>query len=138
MNRPLLKPALQAAIGLSLLFLLVYGGSNHLTALRGDVGSLAFAWEARIPFMPWMIVPYMSLDLFFIAAPFLCRDRDELGTLTRRIAFPIIAAGLVFLTLPLRCDHPRPPLAGWTGAVFSALRGFDLPYNQLPSLHIVL
>ena len=40
--------------------------------MRHDVGTFAFAWERFIPFVPVMVVPYMSIDLFFVAAPFLC------------------------------------------------------------------
>ena len=63
--------ALAASAGLSLLFLLVYGACLWVTARRGDVGVFYFAWERAIPFVPFMILPYMSIDLFFVAAPFL-------------------------------------------------------------------
>jgi hypothetical protein len=85
-----------------------------------------------------MIVPYMSLDLFFVAGPFLCRSRDELRTLARRIAFAILVAGACFLLVPLKLAVPRPQPTGWTGAIFNFLHGFDQPYNLFPSLHITL
>ena len=50
---------------------------HHATGSRRsahDVGTWVFAWERLIPFVPLMIVPYMSIDLFFVAAPFLCTD----------------------------------------------------------------
>ena len=46
-----------ASVGLSVLFLVVYGGCNWFTAQRGDVGTLHFAWERHIPFVPVMIAP---------------------------------------------------------------------------------
>ena len=127
-----------ASIGLSLLFLAVYGGTNWLTALRTDVGVLHFGWEKHIPFVPWMIIPYMSIDLFFVAAPFFCRSPEELSTLVKRIAFAILVAAACFLIFPLRfaCEHP--PVEGWLVVVYRMFRGFDRPYNLLPSLHVTL
>ena len=69
--------AFAASFGLSLFFLLVYGTCLWVTARRGDVGVFYFAWERAIPFVPFMILPYMSIDLFFVAAPFLFRDSFE-------------------------------------------------------------
>ena len=123
---------------LSVLFLVVYGGTNWITAQRTDVGTCYFEWELAIPFVPLMIVPYMSIDLFFIAAPFLCREERELRTLWRRISFAIAAAGICFLLLPLRLAFEKPEVDGWLGVVFRAFCGLDQPYNLLPSLHITL
>ena len=123
---------------LSLLFLAVYGTCNWLSSQRSDVGTLYFEWERHIPFVPWMIVPYMSIDLFFIGAPFLCRDRAELRTLSRRIIFAIVIAGICFLLFPFRFAFERPGAEGWLGAVFDWFRSMDQPYNLLPSLHIAL
>ena len=82
-----------------------------------------------------MILPYMSIDLFFIAAPFLCRTEEELRIFSRRVMAAILIAGLCFLLFPLRFAFPRPHAGGWLGAVFDWFRGMDAPYNLLPSLH---
>ena len=129
---------LRASISLSLLFIAVYGGCNWITARRSDVGVLCFEWEHRIPFVASMILPYMSLDLFFVAAPFLCADERELGTFVRRVSFAIIVAGFCFLLFPLRFAFIRPKAHGALGAVFDAFRSVDAPYNLFPSLHITL
>ena len=81
--------ALAASVGLSALFLVVYGWCNWFTSQRSDVGTLFFEWERLIPFVPLMIAPYMSIDLFFVAAPFLCRNDRELVTFSKRIAAAI-------------------------------------------------
>ena len=60
--------AFLASVGLSILFLIVYGGCNWITARRSDVGVFYFQWERTIPFVPLLILPYMSIDIFFIAA----------------------------------------------------------------------
>jgi protein-tyrosine phosphatase/membrane-associated phospholipid phosphatase len=128
--------AITVSIGLSALFLLVYGWCNWFTAHRSNVPTLFFEWERSIPFVPLMIVPYMSIDLFFVAAPFLCRSDRELATLSKRIAAALLVAGVCFLLFPLRFAFERPHVGGWLGAFFDWFRGIDQPYNLLPSLHI--
>ncbi len=126
------------SVGLSALFLLVYGCCNWFTAQRADVGSIAFAWERYMPFVPLLIAPYLSIDLFFVGAPFLCRSEIELRTFAKRIAAAILVAGICFLAFPFRFAFARPQTAGWLGAVFDWFRAMDAPFNLFPSLHIAL
>jgi protein-tyrosine phosphatase len=130
--------AFGVSAGLSLLFLLVYGWCNWFTGQRANVPTLFFEWERFIPFVPLMIAPYMSIDLFFIAAPFLCHTDRELATFSKRIAAAILIGGACFLLFPLRFAFERPHAAGWLGGLFDWFRGMDHPYNLLPSLHIAL
>jgi len=130
--------ALRASVLLSVFFLVVYGTTNYLASTRAGVESCYCWWETYIPFVPWLIVPYMSIDLFFVAAPFLCRTDRERQVLVQRIVFAILAAGAVFLLLPLRFAFERPSLDGWLGVVFNGFRELDKPFNQCPSLHITL
>jgi hypothetical protein len=127
--------ALVISVGLSALFLIVYGGCNWITAHRANVGTLYFEWERNIPFVPFFILPYMSIDLFFVGAPFLCRTDRELSAFAKRISLAIIVAGICFLLFPLRFAFPRPHAHGWLGGLFDWFRGMDAPYNLLPSLH---
>ncbi len=124
------------SVALSLLFTAVYGGCSWITAHRSDVGTWYFSWESFIPFVPLMIIPYMSINLFFVCGPFLCRSGNELRVLGRRIAFAILVAGACFLLIPLRFSGVRPQPGDWTGAIFRFLYFFDQPYNLFPSLHI--
>ena len=130
--------AVVVSAGLSVLFLVVYGGCNWITARSANVGTFYFEWERGIPFVPFFILPYMSIDLFFIVAPFVCRTDRELSILAKRIAAAIILAGICFLLFPLRFAFPRPHADGWLGAIFDWFRGMDAPYNLLPSLHAAL
>src|ERR1700736_4211524 len=105
----------QAAVvsaGLSILFVAVYGGCNWITSRRVHVSSFYFKWEHMFPFVPLMIPAYMSLDLFFIGAPFLCRTNEELRVYSKRIAAAILIAGSCFLLFPLRFAFPRPGASG--------------------------
>ncbi len=119
-------------------FFLIYGFCNWLTARRSGVGTFYFEWERAIPFLPLMIVPYMSIDLFFAGSPFLCRTREEIRTLARRIVFAILVSAAGFLLFPLQFGFPRPAVSGLSGSLFALLTSFDQPYNQAPSLHISL
>jgi len=130
--------ALVVSAGLSTLFLTVYSGCNWISSRRPNVGTIYFEWERKIPFVPFFILPYMSIDLFFIVAPFLCRTERELSILAKRIAVAISVAGICFLLFPLRFAFPRPHADGWLGALFDWFRGMDAPYNLLPSLHAAL
>lgn len=130
--------ALVVSAGLSILFLVIYSSCNWITSRRANVGTFYFEWERKIPFVSFFILPYMSIDLFFIVAPFLCRTDRELSLFTKRIAAAIIVAGICFLLFPLRFAFPRPHADGWLGALFDWFRGMDTPYNLLPSLHAAL
>ncbi len=136
--QPKRSKALAFSVGLSILFLIVYGGCNWITARRANVGTFYFEWERAIPFVPFFILPYMSIDLFFVVAPFLCRTNHELSIFAKRIASAIVVAGICFLLFPLRFAFPRPHADGFLGSIFDWFRGMDAPYNLLPSLHAAL
>ena len=118
--------------------MVVYGGCLWITARRHDVRVFYFAWERGIPFVPFMILPYLSIDLFFIAAPFLFPKERALHLYAQRVAGAIVVAGIFFLVIPLRFAFPRPHTAGWLGALFDWFRVLDAPYNLFPSLHAAL
>lgn len=130
--------ALLASVGLSLLFLLIYGSSNWIAAHRANLPSLYFEWERGLPFVPLLIPAYLSLDLFFVGAPFLCRTRDELRVYSLRIAAAIVVAGISFVLFPLRFAFARPETTGALGAMFDWFRSMDAPHNLVPSLHAAL
>lgn len=137
-NSSLRRKAAAVSAGLSALFLIVYGSCNWITAHRAHVGSFYFEWERTIPFIPFLIPAYLSLDLFFIGAPFLCKTGDELRTYSKRVAAAILFAGICFLLFPLRFAFERPHANGIVGLVFDRFRAVDAPYNLLPSLHAAL
>src|SRR5260370_3481097 len=111
-------------------FFLVYGVCNWITSLRPGIGSFYWDWEPSVPFVPSLILPYMSLDLFFAGAIFLCR-RGELKTHAKRVVTAISIAAVCFLLFPLRFSFIRPPTTGFSGFLFDLLNLVH-PFNQIP------
>lgn len=125
-------------LGLGPFFFLSYGFANHWAADHGASHTLAFAWEREIPFLPWTILPYWSIDLLYGLAFLTCRSPRETDRLGLRLFTAQCVAVSCFLLFPLRYGFSRPPAEGPSQLLFDALAGFDLPYNQAPSLHIAL
>ena len=120
------------------LFFLTYGWANQFAAGRPNVPSIVFDWERQIPFMAWTIVPYWSIDLLYGLSLLLCTSRAELTTQGLRLLTAQIISIGCFVALPLRFIFERPDTHGVFGMMFDVLLGFDKPFNQAPSLHIVL
>lgn len=137
LERPPWPVSLTWALCMGGLFFLVYGGVNGFTATLTEVPSAHFDWEREIPFVQWMIVPYMSIDLLFVGAFFLCKDRQGLRILASRIGFAILVSAVCFVLFPLQFSFERPETDGIPGVLFSFL-ALDQPYNQCPSLHVSL
>src|SRR5262249_23486395 len=95
-------------------FFLVYGGCNWISAQRASVPSFSWAWEQRIPFIPTLIVPYMSLDLFFAGAIWLC-GKNELKLHAKRVVAAISIAAVCFLVFPLKYSFAKPETTGFYG-----------------------
>ncbi|MEQ8034898.1 phosphatase PAP2/dual specificity phosphatase family protein [Xanthomonas sp. WHRI 6106] len=135
------RPTARAALWLALLgpfFFLSYGLANTLAGRATQVPSVVFGWEHGMPFWPWTIVPYWSIDLFYAASFFVCRTRRELDTHALRLLSAQLLCVACFLLWPLRYSFVRPDTDGVFGWLFAVLLGFDKPFNQAPSLHIVL
>ena len=124
--------------GMGAVFFVTYGFSNWLAGQHAHVPSFAFAWEQYIPFWPWTIVPYWSIDLLYAASFFLWTQRDELLGHAKRLLTTQSISFVCFVLWPLRFGFERPPVSGVSGALFTLLAGFDKPFNQAPSLHIGL
>jgi membrane-associated phospholipid phosphatase len=119
-------------------FFLTYGFANWLAAQRSVVPTLAFAWETQIPFLPWSIVPYWSIDAFYGLSLFVCATTLELDRHALRLLTAQLIAVACFIALPLQFGFVQPATDGLPGLLFAALGDFDKPFNQAPSLHITL
>lgn len=120
-------------------FFLTYGFANHHTASLGGVGSFVFGWERHLPFWPWTIVPYWSIDVFYGLSLFLFVDKQEMNRHAARLIMATVVCVTGFLLFPLQFSFERPeiaqPVFRW---MFDVLGAFDMPFNQAPSLHLCL
>ena len=85
-----------------------------------------------------MIVPYMSIDVFFFFAPFFCFDQKELRMLAWRLSAVVVLAAVCFLVYPLQLAVERPTAEGVFGPIYNWFTSMDRPYNLCPSMHIAL
>jgi hypothetical protein len=118
---------------LLVLFVSVYGFSNWIAASRVTRWRFWFDWELAIPFVPWMVWPYLSLFVSFLLPMFALRAR-ALDALCRRLALAVIISGAVFLLLPAEWGYERPAVP--PSPAFALIFAFDLPHNLVPSLHV--
>ncbi|HZA95792.1 MAG TPA: phosphatase PAP2/dual specificity phosphatase family protein [Burkholderiaceae bacterium] len=138
---PIKRPWKRAAVWLALLapfFYLTYGTANYVASLRSNVGSIVFDWERHVPFVAWTIYPYWSINVFYGLSLFLCRSDHELTRHVLRLVTAQIVAVICFIVFPLAFSFGQPAADGVGAWLFEALRGFDRPFNQAPSLHIAL
>lgn len=119
---------------MGILFFVLYGASNQYAGLTAPHPSFWMAWEKQIPFVEPFIIPYMSSDVMFVIAFFMPYSRLELRILAARILLIVLFASMVFVLFPLQFSLDKPPVQDFT-FLFGLLET-DLPFNQLPSLHI--
>lgn len=135
------RPWKRAAAWLALLgplFYVTYGFANWWAASRVQVPALVFDWERGTPFWPWTIFPYWTINAFYALSLFLAKDRHTLDRHAARLLTAQAVAVTCFVLWPLRFSFGQPAVEGAPAFLFDALRGFDQPFNQAPSLHIAL
>jgi membrane-associated phospholipid phosphatase len=119
-----------------LAFGLCYPLANGLAAQQQVRRSLALAWDAYIPFLAWMIVPYATSGLFFTLVFFLVRTAEQLRVASRRLLTATVLGTLVFALFPARFSLTRSVPDGALALLYGGLDLVDQPYNQFPSLHV--
>jgi protein-tyrosine phosphatase len=122
------------------LFFILYGWANNYAASlpKESVGEIVYDWEKYIPFLPSTIFPYWSIDLLYGLSLFLPMTKFIQRQHAMRLLVATPIAVLFFCWFPLTFSTPRPECSGIWKVLFDALMGFDKPFNQSPSLHIIL
>lgn len=119
---------------LGIVFFLLYGSANQYAANVATDTFFFMDWEKNIPFIEGFIVPYMSSDVLFALAFLLPQTRLSVKVLALRSFFAIVVSVLCFIVWPLKFGFSKPAV---DNVLFEMLK-LDLPYNQLPSLHVSL
>ncbi len=124
-----------------------YFSSNQFVASIGvTVWDPETTIDRLIPVVPWMIVPYMALYLYYPITLF-CAPKDDRSRLELIGGIQMLSAAtlfctLIFLILPAEIDMrdqiPKDVLEGegLYSYLFSFMHGMDEPWNAWPSLHI--
>jgi hypothetical protein len=136
-GRPWLAALLYVAV-LGSFFFLSYGFANTAASRRAYVPFVEFAWEQKVPFLAWTIIPYWTSDFLYAASILICTTRRELNMHAGRLIAAQLISVSCFLAFPLQCVFERPATHGFFGWWFDVLMGFDKPFNQAPSLHVSL
>jgi PAP2 superfamily len=118
-------------------FALCYQATNFLAEKKQVTASVAIALDHSIPFLEWMILPYMCSSIFFIWSFFKVASPDNLRVLSQRMLLATVVAAMLFLFFPLQFSKTRPVVESpLFASLFGLLSKLDRPYNQLPSLHL--
>jgi membrane-associated phospholipid phosphatase len=115
----------------------LYSACNAAAARQGVTRHIATAWDAQIPFLPWMLVPYMSSVPLLVLAFLFVPGRQGLRALSQRCLLATALGTLVFALWPLKVVATAPAISQpGLAALARTLAQLDAPFNQWPSLHV--
>lgn len=118
-------------------FFAVYPTCNWLTSQRTPVLTLYLEPELSVPFVPEFVWVYVSMYVLFLTPP-LVLDASRLRSLGKQLVAATLFSGAVFLLLPAKLGFTRAaPTDAFYGSFFTHIFKVDLPYNMVPSLHVV-
>ncbi|MGZ3790062.1 MAG: phosphatase PAP2 family protein [Bacteriovorax sp.] len=119
----------------TVLFVSVYGFTNWLALQHHYHFQLWHHLELQIPFVPVMILAYVSLNLLMIVPAFIL-SIDELRALNIAMGWATVIAGLFFLLVPAPIGFVRANVVGDYSPFYQTLYSIDKTANTFPSLHI--
>jgi len=118
-------------------FQALYGACSAAAARAGVTRSIAIPWDAAVPFVPWMLLPYMTSVPLLVAAFLLVPDRQGLRALSQRCLLATALATLAFALWPLRITAlDAAPAQALPALLWRVVNAVDAPFNQWPSLHV--
>ena len=118
-------------------FFFVYPICNWLTSQRTHVFKLYFESELSVPFVPEFFWAYISMSILFFMPPFFL-GVSGLKMLGKQLVSATFFSGLIFLFFPAKLGFGRnAPEEPIYGPLFTNLFSVDMPYNMVPSLHVI-
>jgi membrane-associated phospholipid phosphatase len=119
------------------LFQALYSACNFSAARAGITRNIATPWDAAVPFVPWMLLPYMTSVPLLVMAFLFTPTRQSLRALSQRCMLATVVGTLIFALWPLHITVVRPSSGNaFLSALGDLLQTLDAPYNQWPSLHV--
>ncbi len=134
-NKNSLLTYLFVTLQLSVVFVLLYGFCNWFAFQREHTFQLWMNWELAIPFLPWMILVYESLNLLTLL-PLFTLSSEQMRALGKSLIVATGIAALVFIILPAPVGFIRTTDVGFWSPAFQTLYALDRTANTFPSLHI--
>jgi membrane-associated phospholipid phosphatase len=122
----------------TLLFIVVYGGADLLSAGADNRYQLAFDFEARLPFVPSIAWIYLSILPLMLLAPLVFDTPAKLLPLLVVLSIEVLVAGICFLLFPMQGIFPPRDGEVSSTVIFFIADTLNLRYNDLPSLHVAL
>lgn len=123
---------------LTILWIVVYGGTCYITSLHQFRMPLHLDADLRMPFVPGAAVIYLSLFPMLWLSPFVLRTRAQLKSFCRSLQLIFLICGAGFLLFPSEEVRRYEFTSGISGQVFEFADWINLSYNNLPSLHVGL
>lgn len=129
------RAALIALAVVGSVFLVGYRWTNAMA--QGN----ALPWRAEtwfdhnVPFLPWTLLPYLSINVIYPLSFFLCANRIELAQFCKRLLAAQFTCFACFWLFPLHNERVFPPVDGFLGMLWKELQSFDMAGNLAPSLH---
>jgi prolipoprotein diacylglyceryltransferase/protein-S-isoprenylcysteine O-methyltransferase Ste14 len=102
-----------------------------------DATPAHFAWEIRLPVLPWTEAIYAATYLFVLAAPLAARRVGDLRTFALGGLWATAVIIPVYLLVPLIAPARPVPGDGLWQSVMRWERAFDGPVTAFPAFHVV-
>lgn len=125
------------AFWVGIAFFSIYPTCNWLSDQQLHTFNLYFATELSIPFVPELIWVYFSMNLLFLLPPCFLGVAG-LKVLAKQLISATLFSGVIFLFFPAKLGFVRSiPQGTLYESLFAKIFAIDMPYNLMPSLHVV-
>lgn len=116
-------------------FTVIYGICNKHAASSTSHFALYTDWELSIPLIPWMIFPYVSLNLLFLFSFLTVKTPLGIKGFCLSMVWGAVVAGLFFYFFPGKLGFERIAAPEFK-EIFDFMFSIDHPHNLFPSLHV--